>query len=82
MGLEIEVPDDLRVEERDRVGGDRVAEAGMEFLGDRRAADFTAALEHGDFEPGGGEIGRGDKAVVTPADDNDVLHRSRAKSRT
>jgi hypothetical protein len=49
----------------------------MEFLGDRRPADFTAALEHGDFQARGGEIGRGDKAIVTPADDNDVAHRAR-----
>ena len=54
----------------------------MEFLRDRRAADFTAALEHDDLEARGGEIGRGDKAVVTAADDDDVAHRSRAKSRT
>ena len=43
MGGEIEVADDLRVEERDGVGGDRIAEAGMEFLGDRRAADLRRA---------------------------------------
>ena len=61
--MKIEVADDFRVQERDRIGGDGVAKAGMEFLGDRRAADDGAALEHDDFEPRGGEIGRGDKPL-------------------
>ena len=74
MGVQIEVADDLRVEERDGVGGDRIAEAGMEFLGDRRAADLPAPLEHRDLEAGRGEIGRGDKAVMAAADDDDVGH--------
>ena len=72
--MKIEVPDDLRVEKRDRVGCDGIAEAGVEFLGDRGAADDRPALEHSDLEPCGGEIGRGDKAIVTPADDDDVGH--------
>ncbi len=74
MARKIEVTDDFRVQERDRVGGDGIAEAGVEFLGDRRAADLSAALEHDDFEPRGSEIGRGDKAIVTPANDDDVAH--------
>src|SRR5271166_5543620 len=73
--MKIEVADDFRVEKRDRVGGDGIAEAGVEFLGDRRAADNRPALKHGDFEPRGGEIGGRDKAIVTPADDDDVAHR-------
>ena len=36
---EPQIGDDLRVEQRDRVGGDRIAEAGMEFLRHRGAAD-------------------------------------------
>ena len=64
MGGEVEVADDLRVEERDGVGGDRIAEAGMKLLRRRRAADLPAALEHRDLEAGGGEIGRGNKAVM------------------
>ena len=75
VAVKIEVPDDFRVQERDRVGGDGIAEVGVEFLGDRRAADLSPALKHGDFEAGGGEIGRRDKAIVTPADDDDVAHR-------
>jgi hypothetical protein len=75
--MKIEVPDDFRVQERDRVGGDGIAEAGMEFLGDRRAADNRPALKHGDFEPGGGEIGGRDKRIVAPADDDDVAQGGR-----
>ncbi len=77
VAMKIEVADDLRVQERDGVGGDGIAEAGMEFLGDRRAADLRPALEHRDLEAGHGEIGRGDKAVVTAADDDDVRHQDR-----
>jgi hypothetical protein len=45
MAMQIEIADDLRVQERDRVGGDGIAEAGVKFLGRRRAADDRAALE-------------------------------------
>ena len=44
----------------------------MEFLRRRRAADRRAALDHRDLQARGGEIGRGDKAVVAAADDDDV----------
>ena len=48
----------------------------MKFLGGRRAADLRPALEHGDFEPGGGEISGGDEAVMAAADDDNVGHQS------
>ncbi len=88
VGVKFEIADDRRVQQRDRVGGDRIAEAGVKFLGDRRAADLRAAFEHRDFEAGHGEIGGGDEAVVTAADDDDVRHqgcglmRRRAVQRT
>ena len=47
----------------------------MEFLGRRGAADDRAALQHNDLQPGRGEIGRGDQAVVAAADHDDVAHR-------
>ena len=75
VAVKLEVADDCRVEKRNCVGGDRIAEAGVKFLGDRRPADLRPALEHRDLEAGGGEIGRGGKAVVTAADDDDVRHR-------
>ena len=44
----------------------------MKYLGDRRAADLCAPLEHGDFAAVHCEIGRGDEAIVTAADHDDV----------
>ena len=44
----------------------------MEFLGDRRAADDRAALEHRDLEPGRGQVGGADQAVMAAADDERV----------
>ena len=76
VGVKLEIADDRRVQKRDRVGGDRIAKAGVKFLGDRRAADLRPALEHRDLEAGHGEIGGGDKAVVAAADDDDVRHQA------
>ena len=75
MTIKLKVADDCRVQKRDGVGGDRIAEAGVKFLGDRRAADLCAPLEHGDFKAGHGEIGRRDEAIVTAADHDDVRHQ-------
>ena len=69
---EIEVADDLRVQERDRIGGDRVAEPGMELLGDRGAADQRAPLEHGDLEPGAGQVRGAHQPVVSATDDQRI----------
>ena len=44
----------------------------MEFLRHRRAADDMPALEHGDLQPGRGEIGGADQPVMPAADDDDV----------
>ena len=48
---EPEIGDDLRVEQADRVGRDRIAEPGMKFLGHRGAADHLAALDHFHAQP-------------------------------
>ena len=56
--------DHLGLEQADRVAGDRIAEAGMELLGHRRAADDVAPLEHAHLEPGAGEVEGADEAVV------------------
>ena len=50
----------------------------MKFLGDRRAADLRPAFENRHFEASHGEIGRGDKAVMAAADDDDVRHQDSA----
>jgi hypothetical protein len=44
-------------------------------LGDRRAAQRVAALEHEHAAPGAREVRRGDQPVVSPAGDDDVDHR-------
>ncbi len=70
---EPEFADDCRIEEAHGVGGRGIAKTGSELLGDRRAADDRAALEHPYFETGAGEIAGADEAVVTAADDDDVV---------
>ena len=45
----------------------------MELLGDRRATDEVAALQHAHLQAGAGEIGGADQAVVAAADDEDIV---------
>src|SRR5271168_3395381 len=75
MPRQFQVPDDSRVEQRNRVGGHGVAKAGMKFLGYRGSADDRAALEHGHFEAGGRKIRGADQSVVAAADNDDVAQR-------
>ena len=67
-----QVRDDLRIEQTDGVGRDRIAESGMEFLGHRRAAYHLAPLDDLDPQSGHREIGRAGEAVMACADDDDV----------
>jgi len=69
---EPEVGGHLRVEQADGVGRDRIAEAGVKFLGDRRAADDPAALDDLHGKARAREIGRAGEAVMSRADDDDV----------
>src|SRR5207249_4136458 len=68
-----QLADHLGVEQAHGIGGRGVAKAGREFLGDRRAADDGAALEHPYLEAGAGEIAGADEAVVSAADDDDIV---------
>ena len=43
MAVQVKIADDLRIEQRHRVGRDRIAEPGMKFLGHRGAADHRRA---------------------------------------
>ena len=70
----IEIADDFRSEQRNRVGGDGIAEARVKFLGDGGTADDVAAFEYQTFEAGLGQIERADEPVVTGADDDGVMH--------
>src|SRR5688572_1811273 len=74
MSMKVEVADHFWVEERHRVGGDGVAKPRPEFLGDCGAADHGTPLQHGDLQPGRGEIGSADQAVVPPADHDGIFH--------
>ena len=66
-----QVGNDLRVEQADGVGRHRIAEAGMEFLGHRGAADHLAALDNFYAQARHREIGRAGEAVMPrPNDDN------------
>ncbi len=71
---EIEIADDLRIEQRDRVGRNRVAKAGVEFLRDGGAADHRPPLEHGDIEARHRQVGGTGEAIVPAADDRHVVH--------
>jgi DHA2 family methylenomycin A resistance protein-like MFS transporter len=68
-----QVGDDARLEHRHDVRGARHAVAGPDLLGDARAAEDLAALEHADVEAGAGQIGGGGQAVVAAADDDGVV---------
>src|SRR5438477_11056932 len=67
-----EIADDFRIEQRDRVRRDRIAEAGMEFLSDRGASHDAAPFEHGYFESARCQIGGADEAIVATADDQRI----------
>ncbi len=70
-----QIGDDFRIEQRDRVGGDRIAKSRMKFFRDRRAADDAAPLQHHDLAPGHRQIGGADEAVVPAPDDDRVMHK-------
>src|SRR5207245_1466362 len=51
------------------------AEAGEDLLGHRRSPQHRPALEDDDLLPRPRQVGRGDEAVVAPADDHRVVGR-------
>ncbi len=69
---QFQVRHDLRIEQADGVGRDRIAEPGMEFLRHRGAADHLAAIHHFHAQPGHRQIGRAGEAVMAGSDDQDV----------
>ena len=70
---EVELVDDVRAEQAQRVREGREPEARAELLGDRRAADVAAALEHERPQAGLREVGRVRHPVVAGADDDRVV---------
>jgi hypothetical protein len=69
---QLEIGNDSGVEQADRVGRDRIAEAGVKFLRHRGAADHLAPVDHAHAQARAGEIGRAGEAVMPRADDDDV----------
>ena len=72
---EVQIADDRRAEEAVDVGGGRDLEAGQDLLGDARAADDVAPLEHEHAQPGAGEVARGHEPVVPGTDHDGVVTR-------
>src|SRR3546814_11718326 len=66
---ELHVGDDLRLEQADRVAGDRIAEAGMKLLGHRSAADDVARLDDPYLQTRFREIEGAAEAVVAGTED-------------
>ncbi len=69
----MQVAQHLRVQQAHRVAGRGVAKSGVEFLGDRGAADEVAALEDQDLPAGPGEVAGAGEAIVAGAYDDDVV---------
>ena len=70
---EVEVLDDVRPEQAQRVRERREPEPRPELLGDRRAADEVASLEDERPQPGLGQVGAVGQPVVAAADDDRVV---------
>ena len=73
VARQIELADDLGSQQRDDVGADRELESGKHFLGDGRAAEHVAPLEHDDLAARAREIRRARQPVVPAADDDRVV---------
>ena len=80
MTRQLHVGDHLGIEQADRIAGDGVAEARVELLGDRRAADDAAPLQHPHLVAGPRQIEGADEAVVAAADDEGVVRPTVSRS--
>src|SRR5207249_802380 len=70
--LELHVAHDVRADRSGGVRERRAAEAGMKFFGDGGSAGLRAPFENERLESGFRKVERGDEAVVTASDDDDV----------
>ena len=71
--VQLHVRDHLGAQQADGVAGGGIAEAGVEFLGHRRAADHMAAFQHPHTHPRAGKVEGAGQAVVATADDQGVV---------
>jgi len=74
VAVQFQIGDHLGIEQRHRVGGDGIAEAGMKFLGDRGAADRVVLFKDRNLVPGRRQIPGADQPVVAAADHHRMLH--------
>jgi hypothetical protein len=72
MRMQLQVVDHLRLQQRHRVRRHRVAEAGMELLGDRGTAENATTFQHQHLLSGARQIGRADQAVVAATNDDRI----------
>ena len=79
MAREVELPDDLRPEQRDDVREDREAEP--DLLGHRRAPEHVPLLQHDRLQPRPRQIGGAHQAVVAAADHDRVVALGHANLR-
>jgi len=72
MLWQVHICPNVRADRSSSMSESGAAEAGMKFLGDGAAADDGPAFQYQRLESGLGEIERGDEAVVSCAEDDDV----------
>ena len=70
---QLELVDDLRPQQRERIREGREPEAGAQLLGDRRPANHVALLQDQRPQPAAGEVGPVHQPVVAGADDDRVV---------
>ena len=71
--MQLHVGDDFGAQQADGVAGGGVAEAGVELLGHRRAADHVPPFQHPHLQPRLGEVESADEAIVAAADNQGVI---------
>ena len=72
---EPQIGDDFRIEQRHRIGGDRIAETGVKFFRHGGAASHVAPLQHHHLQSGHRQIGGTDETVVPATYDNGIVHK-------
>ena len=70
--FKLQIPDDFRMQQADRVGTGGVSESRVKLLRHGRAPDEVAALEHSDLQTLAGQVARTRQAVVPWPDDDNV----------
>ena len=78
VAVQVQVADDLGPEQAVHVRGSRDLEPGPDFFGDAGAADDVPPLEDEHRHPGPRKVARGDEAVVSGPDDDDVVRNGHA----